>query len=262
MKNIIFYSLLFLFVAVTSCKEDDEDQCRDPTNPECANYDPCFGMVETTAFFTISQALSGFGDNASVFIEDDVVTGGTLKFSAIPQEGATYTWILGVDTIEGNFEITTELGSLPNGVYPNKLIVTKQTDTTCFPLDTGIDEYTRSFTKITGCEAAILGRYRGVFSSNPTDSTEIELALSPSPQGILPCNPNGGSGFVFIVNANLNGDSIRTDGDGFVNTQFHFKAFGAIDQPEGKAILNSENEVLSAEYSIGDVDYLFSGIKL
>ncbi len=30
MKNLFFYSLLFL--AVTGCKEDDEDQCCDPTN--------------------------------------------------------------------------------------------------------------------------------------------------------------------------------------------------------------------------------------
>jgi len=256
-----FYYLLILALLWAGCKKDDEEDCCDPTNPECANYDPCFGETETTAFFTIAQALSGFGDNASVFIEDDVVTGGTLKFTAIPQEGATYTWILGVDTIEGDFEITTQLGSLPNGVYPNKLIVTKQPDTTCFPLDAGIAEYTRSFTKISGCEAAILGRYRGVFSSNPTDSTEIELALSPSPQVILPCNPNGTS-LPFFVNANNLGDTIRSNADGFVNSQIHFNAFTAVDEPHGKVILDVDLDEITAEYTIGEQSFLFTGSKL
>jgi len=32
MNKVFLYSLLFLFVVVTGCKEDDEDQCCDPTN--------------------------------------------------------------------------------------------------------------------------------------------------------------------------------------------------------------------------------------
>ncbi len=207
----------FLVVGVglflTSCKGDDENECCDPSNPECANYDACFGKLETTAFFTISQALSNFGDNNSVFIEYDVITGGTLKFSAIPQEGATYTWILGVDTTIGGPEITTTIGTLSNGSYPNTLIVTKTLDTN-------------------------------------------HLVLDP-----LPCPSNNIQG-IFFVNANMIGDTIMMDLDGAVNRILSFKAYGFIDLPEGTAALDINSNVLEAEYSIDDTNYLFTGRKL
>lgn len=263
MKNYFFYSVFLLFVAVTGCKNDDDNECCDPTNPECANYDECFGKLETTAFFTISQALSNFGDNNSVFIEDDVITGGTLKFSAIPQEGATYTWILGIDTTIGGSEITTNIGTLQNGSYPNTLIVTKTPDTLCFPFDDGQATYVRSFNKILGCEAAIWGRYRGVFSSQPNDSTEIEFALSSNHLVLdpLPCPSNNIQG-IFFVNANMLGDTIMMDLDGAVNSILSFRAYGSLDLPEGTATLDINSNIVEAEYTIDDTNYFFTGRKL
>jgi hypothetical protein len=264
MKEILKISFLLLLIIALAvgCKDDDENTCCDPTNPECPNYDPCFGKVNTTALFTISQRLSSFGDNASVFIEDDVVTGGTLKFTAIPQEGAIYTWILGSDTTVGGPEITTNLGNLPFGTYPNSLIVTKPADTLCFPDDSGIDEFTRSFTAVSICEAAILGRYQGVFASQPNDSTEIEFAVSSSPLEILlPCDPNNITS-VFFVNANMEGDTLKTGANGFANTVFPFVAFGAIDQPEGTAVIDLESNIMTVTYTLGDSSYSFTGIKL
>ncbi|NEN25647.1 hypothetical protein G3O08_19315 [Cryomorpha ignava] len=252
-----------LALVFSSCDPDDDNTCCDPTNPECTNYDPCYGKIETTAFFTISQALSNFGENASVFIEDDVVTGGTLKFSAIPQEGATYTWILGIDTTIGGSEITTTLGNLPNGSYPNTLIVTKTPDTLCFPLDDGHATHARSFNKILGCEAAIWGRYRGVFSSQPNDSTEIEFALSSNHLEIqpLPC-PSSNIQGIFFVNANMIGDTLMMNIDGSANSILSFAAYGSIDKPEGKATIDSSSNLVLAEYTIWDTSYTFTGRKL
>ncbi len=263
MKALQKYFLLALLAGavLAGCRNDDDAPCCDPTNPECPNYDPCHDKVETTAYFTIAQALGPIGPNASVFITDDVVTGGTLKFSALPQEGAIYTWILGIDTIVGGPEITTTLGSLPNGTYPNSLIVNRAPDTLCFPLDEGTAQFIRSFIKITSCEMAILGRFRGVFNSQPNDSTEIEFALSPSPQQILPCNPSNFQGY-FLVNGNMNGDTIKLNGDGTVNSMSSFKSYGAIDKPEGTAVLDVESGLIEVEYTLGGDAYLFNGRKL
>ena len=45
-----FYYLLILALLWAGCKEDDEEECFDPTNPECSNYDPCYGNEPTAAF--------------------------------------------------------------------------------------------------------------------------------------------------------------------------------------------------------------------
>ena len=52
MKNIkiLIFSLGFLgLLALQSCKE--ECPCDDPTNPNCDNYDPCYGKKPITADF-------------------------------------------------------------------------------------------------------------------------------------------------------------------------------------------------------------------
>jgi hypothetical protein len=263
MKSSFQYlAMLFMVAAVVAqCKKDDEPCC-DPTNPACPNYDPCFGKLETTAFFTIAQRLGPIGENANVFITDDVVLGGMLKFSAIPQEGATYTWILGIDTIVGGPEITTNLGSLPFGTYPNTLIVTKTPDTLCFPNVPGVAQFTRSFTRISVCHAQILGKFKSVFSSgSATDSTEIELARSPSIQQIQPCIPGSSNSGQFFVNANNNGDTFKMAGDGMANKILSFKAYGAVDQPEGMAVIDSTG-IITVDYTLGGIGYFFRGRKL
>ena len=264
MKALQKYTLLAVLAGavLAGCRNDDDEPCCDPTNPECPNYDPCHGKMETSARFTIAQQLGGIGEEASIFVEDDVVTGGTLKFSATPQEGAMYTWILGADTIVGGPEVTIPLGSLPNGTYNNSLIVHKEADTLCFPNDTGQDQFFRAFTKISGCDAAILGRYRGVFNLQPNDSVEIEFARSTSVTQILPCSPTATTNAVFFVNCNMQGDSIVINGTGGVNRKLTFGAFGSLDRPEGFAYLDIGLQHITSEYTIDDVPFVFNGIKL
>jgi len=262
MKQVFFYSMVFLFVVVTGCKEDDEDQCCDPTNPECANYDPCFGKEETTAFFTIAQQYWPIGENSDIFIEDDIVTGGKIKFSAIPQEGATYTWILGADTIEGGPEIIRTLGEVPDGTYLNSLVVTKEPDILCFPSDDGVAEFSRSFTKIDGCDVAFLGLYKGTFASIPEDSVEIELVSSSSVNSIEPCDQPSNTGAIFSINFGIEEDTTRLYSNGAVNSQFSFLSLGTLGTAEGEFIYNSSLDKATAEYQIDDTNYSFTGRKI
>lgn len=260
MKQIIKYFILLAFISVVfvACDKDDETCC-DPTNPECPNYDPCFGKMETTAYFTIAQQFGPIGENASLFITDDVVLGGTIKFSAIPQDGATYTWILGIDTVVGGPEVTTDLGGLPVGTYPNTLIVTKIMDTLCFPNDPGVAQFTRSFTRISGCDAQITGKFRGIFEGAGPDSVVIELALSPSVNEILPCTTN--NQMRFFVNANTLGDTSKTSSDGASNRLLSLRAYGALDEPEGMVEVDT-NGIVTANYMLWNSAYSFKGRKL
>lgn len=266
MKRFRYIQTVFVAMGLVlvfySCCRDDDNTCSDPTNPECENYDPCYGKIPTTAEFTIAQQYLGAGPNADIYFEDDTVTGGTLKFIAKEQEGATYTWILGIDTIVGGYEITKPLGVLPEGSYSNSLIVTKQADTICFPNDEGIAQFNRSFIKINGCDRVIFGRYFGVFSKSPTDSVEIELIASSSYTHVQPCHIPSNEGGIFSVNFNLNGDTIRLKRYGLVNKRMSFKSEFQIGVPDGEIIYDSYKDQVTAIYSIDDVDYHFTGRKL
>lgn len=262
-KKLSLFYILFIVTAVwVSCGNDDEQTCYDPTNPECSNYDPCIGKIGTTAYFTIAQRYWPFGENANIFIEDDIVTGGTLKLAAIPQEGAVYTWVLGIDTIVGGSEITIPLGNLPQGIYGNSLTVTKTVDSLCLPLDNGMAQFSRSFTRIDGCDRAILGRFKGVFSHLPNDSTEIETIASSSVESVEPCDLPSNASAIFAINFGLNNDTIRLRLNGGANSQFSFESLNAIDRPEGEFVFDQILNIARADYSIGNATYSFTGRKL
>jgi len=71
MKQLFYYSMIFLTVAVTSCKEDEEDQCCDPTNPECVNYNPCWDVEEPTAEIILRGTI--FGPDGFELTPDDTL---------------------------------------------------------------------------------------------------------------------------------------------------------------------------------------------
>jgi len=260
-KNCFLIGLLGVAVLIGCEKDDDTAPCCDPSNPACSNYDPCFGKVATTAYFTIAQQYYPIGENANVFIEDDIVSGGTLKFTAIPQEGVTYTWLLGADTIVGGYEVTIPLGNLPEGIYGNSLTVSREPDSLCFPNDDGVDHFSRSFTRIDGCEAAFLGRFRGMFL-NLEDSVDIELVGSSSIQSVQPCDLPSNSSATFSVNFRLENDTTRLYSDGGVNSRYSFVSLGTVGTATGEFIYDSSTNRAVATYSIDNVNYSFTGRKL
>lgn len=266
MKGIKYLLIKAAFVGLTvvifGCKSDD-NTCYDPSNPECENYDPCYDKLPTTAEFTISKQYFPFGANANFFVEDNILTpGGNLRFTAIPQEGASYTWIIGADTVFGEYEITKGLNDFSVGTHNNTLIVTKPTDTICFPHDKGSVQFDRSFIKIRSCEATVLGKYRGVFSTNPSDSVVIILALSPSFNSIEPCDSTAVVGEFFSVNFNANEDTVPLNINGFVNTQISFESQNETGIPEGEVIYDPIKNSVEAIYSNDLVNYHFTGRKL
>lgn len=265
MKGIKYLLIKAAFVGLTviifACKSDD-NTCYDPSNSECENYDPCYDKLPT-AEFTISKQYFPFGANANFFVEDSVLTpGGNVKFTAIPQEGASYTWVIGTDTLLGDYEITKELTNFSVGTHDISLMVTKPTDTICFPHDEGSAQFNKSFIKIRSCEADILGKYRGVFSTNPSDSVVIILALSPSFNSIEPCDSTAVVGEFFSVNFNANEDTIPLNINGFVNTQISFESQNESGIPEGEVIYDPKKNTVEAIFSIDLISYHFIGRKL
>jgi hypothetical protein len=112
MKKVIFYSLLFLFVAVTGCNKDDENPecpCTDPSNPECPNYNPCFGK-EPTAAFKMRGTSVGFPISENLVAEwcDTIINSG-VEFMADMENADSYEWYIGTET-EPRFGRSFKLG--------------------------------------------------------------------------------------------------------------------------------------------------------
>lgn len=259
MKNY-FYSIKLIFilaslVSVTSCDSDDENECCDPSNPECSNYDPCYGSNPTSADFKFLDEL-GFGSEME-WREEPFFYGGNIKFSAVDQDADSYTWYLGVDTFTNVSEKTLNIGDLPNGTYGASLVVEKTPNNGCFPNDTGRDSLYQTFTKIDYCDVLVFGKFRGV-KNQEQDSIDIEI-INADPNSGVPCPASGG--YIFSVNLLNNGDTILAPSGPFSYSKLFIDGSGSGD-PKGVMTINLENSIVNFTYRLNNIDHSFIGRKL
>lgn len=173
--RLLFFILtcIGLLFFTESCKKKE---CFDPANPECENYDPCFGKEPTTAKIRIAQYFdnTSYPDMRGVSIEEEKLLPGYIKFGCQTADVKKCTWILGSETINGTevrrlFDI-----SLPQETYTVTLIVEKDPNKNCFPTDDGIDTLTKTFKLVNTCDILMRGRFKGVWEGE-TDSTVLSL---------------------------------------------------------------------------------------
>jgi hypothetical protein len=253
MNKYFFYSMLFLFAAVTGCKEDDEDQCCDPTNPECVNYDPCFGETETTAAFKFF-ARYGLGEDAE-WVEETKFIGSPILFAAEDTTADSYTWYLGIDTFTNVTQVQRTISQLANGSYPASLVVEKTPNLDCFPLDDGRDSLYMEFEVVDRCEALTYGKFRGMRQGVDNDSIDIEIYLADFNTG-EPCVENSTT---FFVNCAGQNDTVAGSGIGtYSRTRFTSGGFG---YPDGEIIVSADLSV-EFDYEFFNINYSFRGRKI
>ena len=101
-KQILITAVLFCIASVilfnACCK------CKDPANPSCANYDPCYGKKKITANFKIAQnpteVLGEIYDFGEQFY-DDTTSGGAEILVADEVGADSYTWLIGAGVYNG-----------------------------------------------------------------------------------------------------------------------------------------------------------------
>ena len=188
MRKLMDFNCVFviacLLLSLPACKEKD---CDDPQNPDCGNYDPCWGKKPVTADFIFGRTTATPEPINGVdypICEDTIFMAGAedrrgrdygvlMKFQAL-EPNAKYTWKLGAETInKKEFERWFIKSGLP-GVYQATLIVEKTPDAACFPLDDGKDTITRKFTLMPHYQLPIMGKYKVLFEGSK-DSTIIEI---------------------------------------------------------------------------------------
>lgn len=187
MKKISIYTLAigivlaFVLGGMQSCRKK---KCNDPSNPECENYNPCLNNKKVEAEFdmgvifpsTYIQGEFDFLNVDTIFRSAEFVMGewdGTKITFRNKVENAKCTWILGSETIEAA-EFTRWFKTALPGKYSVTLMVEKEPDSKCFPLDDGKDTLTRTFTLMPHSQFPIMGKYKVLFEG-AKDSSVVEI---------------------------------------------------------------------------------------
>mgnify|MGYP006130387427 CR=1 FL=1 len=175
--------LIGILVGISSCK----DCCEDPANPDCDNYDPCYGLSETNADFKMEVAIFGRGANPEWFELDQLFDGGrTVRFTP-KHDLDSVVWLIGTERLTDNVIVRSNFTR--DRTITVTLIGKKKPSTHCFPLDDGIDTVSLSFyvhpdpkwigeypqDTIQAGKSPILGKYIGYRTSDPSNEIEIEL---------------------------------------------------------------------------------------
>lgn len=262
MKKYFFYSMVLLFVAVTSCEKDDESTecpCDDPSNPECPNYDPCFGKEEPNAgFFTEDRLIwPEFGEY--LWINDSVLRGGPVRFRS-PFEGSdvSHVWYVGAETlttpmVERNFSDV----SRPAFITISH-VITYPIDSLCYPEATGRDSVAYTFYLIDYMsELLTIDRtFRGVIN-NETDSFNFKIRCLEGHTG-NPVQISSSNWTYFGINFHNSYDSLQFPASSVTNTHF------SIYDPDLRgALLVIDPEDMSVEmnykFFFDPTEYTFRG---
>jgi hypothetical protein len=164
-----------------------KDKCQDPSNPECGNYNPCYGKQETSAdFYTEVKAGNRW------FESDFAFTG--FRFRAKDTSADEYLWEIGSE------KYTTRslyLDKFPNSTSIKLTVKRNKPYTSCFPNDKGIVTMTKVvYTDNTddfyeymrmpdtqtprGKYKMLNGRYEGFNKRNPNFKFKVEYKLYAS----------------------------------------------------------------------------------
>jgi hypothetical protein len=174
MKNlpILTISLLAL-LALGACKK--EKPCKDPSNPKCENYDPCYGKKAPSADFKLgvtSNSVSSYLGLTNFILYDTLFRNSRIEFIA-NEPNAKYTWKLGAETIEQKSFMRSFINT-PYGHFTATLSIEKEVDNTCFPDYTGTATVTKKFETRPQYLLPIMGKYRVLFEGNK-DSSIVEI---------------------------------------------------------------------------------------
>jgi hypothetical protein len=195
--NVMKYNLCFLFVLFlilwSGCKKD----CLDPTDPECANYDPCAGYEEADAQFKIlliPQRTQGWDCDGEEprdleFVVDTVFANSSAVYFRAEQadseeEGISYEWKVGTDArtwTSRQFELRFAENAI--GDIPITLIVEKADPHSCGGADFTRDTFTKVLHVIPvpddvytgGTWSPVFGVWEGHNLDDESDSFQIEI---------------------------------------------------------------------------------------
>lgn len=280
LKSLFIIAIITSLVAIGSCKKDEP--CCDATNPECPNYDPCYGKELPSAAFDmyakIRKRLDYFNYSDSVFIGDMVYVSSELDDAEYE-----HTWYVGSEVFHTQNPPGRDYSAVARPATITVSHVIKYTpNLNCFPNDDGYDSVAQSFHLIDRWdELNTHGTFRGVLDEQ-TDSFEVSFLRCYSLTGELEEHfvVNALSrvhGKLMVVNFHNMGDTCSSANAYLQNPRYGVPIellnsnglFGE-GSTEGEIEVNNQGEIymryrsrITASYTLPDtLWHEFNGIKV
>lgn len=245
---------LGMAVSLGSCKKE---KCHDPSNPDCDNYDPCYGQVPVETEIELSQRVALTGIYEDLYLEADNIFPQTrIKFHC-PLNGAKYTWTLGAETITTQtFERT--FFTAPFGDYTVMLVVEKQPNKQCYPNDDGVDTIIKKFKIVQYCELESMGVFKGKWDKLSTDSGIVTIRAFRDGSYSDSCSING-----IIRFTNLQNKQDTLEGDCFVSdTQLVHYGYPSLGFRKFSSQVDPLTKSVVIEFYISEEKHTFKGRKI
>jgi len=189
MKTSRISGIVFLMmVLLPACH-----RCKDASNPECSNYNPCNGQQKTSAHFVIyQQPSSGIGQyylSKWTYYDVDSVIPEYVLFKADITNAQSYEWHIGAGVYNTDTVSLSFMGVAPGTIIPITLILKRTPNTQCFPGDNGVDTFTRNMVIVPFATTnRLLGNYIGYYTDAPGTTVNFNFYLgqdSGQPPGTL-----------------------------------------------------------------------------
>ena len=248
-------------VLAQCCKPDDEPTppCDDPANPECPNYDPCYGKEEPNAsFFTEDRLIyPEFGEY--LWINDSILSGGPVRFrSPFEGEGIAHKWYIGAEIIEEPSVIRNFSEVQRPDYITVSHVITYPVDTLCYPTATGRDSIAQTFYLIDFLSELLTidNTFRGVLN-NETDSFDFKIRCLVGHTG-NPAQISTSNWMFFGINFHNSYDSLQFPASSVSNT--HFSIYNP-DLKGALLVINPENMTVEMNYKFffDSTEYTFKG---
>lgn len=173
-NNVGFVLFFLVLSSLTSCKK-----CNDPQNPDCDNYDPCYGKEQYSAKFLMKEGFSSTDGRVDYFFSDSVLLGYMVWFeSEIEDPNVEHRWYVGSEVFEGRVTPGRRFDD-PSIVRPTTIDITHvieyEPNNSCNPNDDGYDSVTQTMYLIKYySELQTFGKFYGAFEGS-TDSFLVEI---------------------------------------------------------------------------------------
>jgi hypothetical protein len=243
-RSLWFLLAILLTLGCNRCK----DECDDPTDPACPNYDPCLSQTEVMAQIEIAEQ-AGIGPYHDIFETADIVMDKKNIRFRCPIEADSYTWHLGSEVIHAR-EFMRYFNGYAGQNIEVTLIIEKTPNLDCFPNDDGIDTLTKTFSITDACNPLIEGVYRGAWDAQPLDSFNVSIF-----KDFHEDYPEEGCYLTYMSNFSKNNpDSIQVHNDGWL-TNYKLSVYtglASLNSFRGIIELAPDQIHLKAEYTLYD----------
>ncbi len=252
--------LMFGIVLLAQCCKPD-NTCSDPSNPECENYDPCYGKTDIRrADFLIETTYTIPGQ--IVYVTDTIFgyNLSPLRFKSVDDSLITnHIWYVGSEILTTD-EVIRDFNNVPR---PSDItvshVVTYQNLNPCDPLDDGRDSVAVTF-RLVGSywEFLSVGTFRGSHNGSPESTFSI-----------IPITAEGDTSFSVYDFSEFRFTNFHNTGevaDYFDVSRFSFTIImdgTGSSSPVGRMFISADSTV-RIDYRYDDVttNWVFTGQKL